>query len=321
MRRRRTSQGRQGRVVQCSGKGPQVQFSTVSLGLESPEVVARFAGHYLAAGAKRVTVFHDGLLPEGWPAPREGLEIVACDDAFWAAQGGRPEALEERQAAVYAVGLARCPSPWMLAADLDEFVFGETSIAAFLAAVPEACDAVRIPVAEAVWGPGDDPGEPWGSSYFRLPWRSGRLWQLGGRLVYGDVARFMRAGLLGHVDGKQFIRTGRAYSRIGNINTRRDGVVVTRTARELGPGCQGLWLGHFDAIGFERWSTKWRLRQARLAVNMSAAREAQMAMILAALDAGEPEARRVFRRFFGISRAQHAALAALGCCFRRRLFD
>ena len=109
-------------MVQCSGKGPQVQFSTVSLGLESPEVVARFAGHYLAAGAKRVTVFHDGPLPEGWPAPREGLEVIACDDAFWAAQGGRPEALEDRQAAVYAVGLARCPSPWMLAADLDEFV-------------------------------------------------------------------------------------------------------------------------------------------------------------------------------------------------------
>jgi hypothetical protein len=296
-------------------------FSTVSLMRETPEVVRRFAEYYCAAGAEETLVYHDGPLPPELAAlDVPGLVLVACDDAFWSGLGGRPEGLEDRQSATAQAGLARCRSAGLLVCDADEFVFGDLRIADFLDRVPATVDAVSVPTAEAVWGPGDDLAAPFGSSYFRVMWQSEKLWRGLRRLVYGEVAPHLNRGLAGHVSGKEFIRAGRTYSWIRNHSAQRDGAGITRPAASL--GLTGMYLGHFDAIGLARWSEKWRRRIERdtLAFNMSEIRTGQMQLIADRLGGGDGAARALFRSLYGLTRPQYALLSLLGYAFRRRLF-
>jgi hypothetical protein len=297
-------------------------FATVSLVHESPEVLGRFVDYYRRAGASEIFIYWDGgAAPALAPAP--GLTIIVCDEAFWAAlRGGRPEGLEERQSAVYLDGTARCTSDWALIVDADEFVFGDRRIPDFLDAVPSGVDSVSLPSAEAVWGPGDPEGQAFASSYFRLPWRSNRLWSALRRPFYGGVARYMQQGLAGHTAGKQFLRAQRRYSWIRNHSAERDGKRVTRPATSLGDALGGMYLGHFDAIDFERWSEKWRQRIGgrTLARRMTPLRNGQMSLIAARMGEGESATRTLFTRFYRLSRPQYALLASLGYAFRREIF-
>ncbi len=141
-------------------------FSTVSLVKETPDVIHRFAEWYRAAGASEVLIYHDG--PAAQMELGSGVTQIECDEAFWNDLcGGRPPVLEDRQSAVFAAGLERCGSDWLLVVDADEFVFGNRAIPDFLDNVPGTVDAVSVPTAEAVWGPGDALGEPFGSTHFR----------------------------------------------------------------------------------------------------------------------------------------------------------
>ena len=82
----------------------------------------------------------------------------------------------------------------------------------------------------------------------------------------------MQHGLTGHVSGKQFLRRGGTYSWIRNHSAERDGKgdhaagadASTRRSR-------GMYVGHYDAIGFARWRQKWRQRIERdtIAANMT----------------------------------------------------
>lgn len=297
-------------------------FSTVSMMREEPGVVRRFAEYYARLGAAEVLVYVDGPLGplEGLAVP--GLTLIAADAAFWDRQGiERPDVIGYRQWAIYAAGLARCRTDWLLVVDADEFVFGDRPVRDFLDAVPADVDSVGVPTAEAVWGPGDDIETAFGSTCFRVVWTSGRAWRGLKRLVYGDVAPFLRRGLLGHTEGKQFLRTGRRYSEIRNHDARRDGEVVTKRAAAV--GLQGMYVGHFDAIGLARWKEKWRLRISAETVvgRINEARSGQMAAIEKAIAAGDGPTRALFAKYYGVTRLQYAMLAALGYGFRRRLFD
>lgn len=299
-------------------------FSTVSLMRESPEVVLRFASYYVREGAEEVLVYYDGAPPaELSGSEPAGLAVIACDDAFWAKTGGlRPVALEERQAAVYRLGLARCRSAWLLVVDADEYVFGDRAIGTFLDQVPADADAVKLPTAEAVWGPGDDLDTPFGSTHFRTVWPRDRLWRLLRGPLYGRAARYMRRGVVGHVGGKEFLRAGRPYSRIGNNAADRDGVTISRFAAEIDPGLAGMYLGHFDAIGLARWREKWRQRieKETVAVGMTAVRNSQMELVAERMRRGEGAMRRLFGELYGLGRAQYGLLRLLGRAFSRRLF-
>jgi hypothetical protein len=299
-------------------------FSTVSLMRETPDVVRRFAAYYRDAGADETLVYHDGPLPPELAALEvPGLVLVACDDVFWEAlAGGRADGLEDRQSAIAQAGLARCRSDWLLVCDADEFVFGDRRIPDFLDRIPASVDAVSVPTAEAVWGPGDDLSVPFGSTHFRLKWRSDKLWKGLRRLVYGEVAPHLNSGLAGHVSGKEFLRAGRSYSWIRNHSAQRDGVGITRPAASIDPALAGMYVGHFDAIGLARWTEKWRRRVERdtLARNMSETRTSQMQLIADRLRGGDGPARALFRRLYGLTRAQYALLALLGYAFRRKLF-
>ena len=289
---------------------------------EEPEVVARFATYYHGLGARTVFIYHDG--PADHLASLQGprTRIIACDDAFWSRLGGRPPGLEERQAAVFAEGLARCETDWALFCDGDEFVFGDRPVEQFLDWLPDTVDSARLRTAEAVWGPGDDLDTPFGSTWFRTAWTSNRLWRLLRRLVYGRRARFFRQGLVGHVSGKQFLRVGRRYDHIGNHHSERDGKKITVWAHELGRGGAGMYLGHFDAIGYARWRRKWEQRISRetLTSRMARTRSAQMDEVAAALTRGEDGARELFLSLYALSSGQRRVLSTLGYAFRRDIF-
>lgn len=290
---------------------------------ESPDVIRRFARYYLSAGAAEVLVYHDGPPPDLGEADLPGLVVVACDADFWSGQaGGRPEALEDRQAAIYRVGLDRCRSDWLLVVDADEYVFGDRPIGRFLDGVPDGADAVLLPTAEAVWGPGDDLDRPFGSTCFRTRWRSDTLWRRLRRPIYGEVAHFMRRGLVGHIGGKMFLRAGREYSVIRNNAAERGGVVISRPADEVDPALRGMYLGHFDAIGPARWTEKWRRRIERetLAVGMTETRTSQMAAVEARLAEGDAATRALFRRLYALGPVQFAVLRRMGLAFRRDIF-
>lgn len=298
------------------------RFSTVSLMREDPEVVERFASYYLGLGAEAVVIYNDGPADHlaGLIGPK--VRIISCDDPFWEGLGGRPEGLEDRQSAVYQHALARSDTDWILVCDADEFVFGDRSVEQFLDWVPDTVDSVRLRTAEAVWGPGDNVDLPFGSTWFRTAWTNSQLWRTLRRFVYGQDTRFFRQGLVGHVAGKQFLRAGRGYDRIGNHYSERDGAIVSVWSHDLGRGGQGMYLGHFDAIGFGRWRRKWEQRISRetIANRMAGTRNAQMGEIAAALAAGEPAARRLFLRLYALSPWQVRVLSTLGYVSQRDIF-
>lgn len=289
---------------------------------EDPEIVERFVAYYLGLGADSVIIYHDGpadlMLTPSDPRAR----IILCDTEFWARLGGRPEGLEDRQSMVYSDGLARCDSDWALICDADEFVFGDRSVEQFLDWLPEGVESARLRTAEAVWGPEDSPEQPFGSTWFRTAWTNQGFWKALRRIVYGTDARFFRQGLVGHVAGKQFLRADRAYDFIGNHSAERDGVNISVWAHELGRGGEGMYVGHFDAIGYSRWRRKWEQRITRetVANRMAGTRSAQMTAIAEAIEAGDTAARDIFLRLYALSPWQLRILGALGYAFQRDIF-
>ncbi len=296
-------------------------FSTVSLVKETPDVIHRFADWYRSAGAGEVLIYHDGPAAQMELGP--GVTLIECDEAFWNdLRGERPAALEDRQSAVFAAGLERCGSDWLLVVDADEFVFGNRAISDFLDKVPETVDAVSVPTAEAVWGPGDALGEPYGSTHFRMAWPRGWIWRRLNQVIFADVAQHLQRGVTGHTGGKEFLRVGRPYSLIKNHTALRNGQSITRRAEDVHPELCGMFLGHYDAIGLARWKQKWqqRIERETLVTNMRGARTEQMELVSRTMTQGDEEVTRLFSKFYGLSRFQYRVLALLGFAFRRDIF-
>ena len=210
--------------------------------------------------------------------------------------------------------MRRCESPWLLVVDADEFVVGDRPASEALAAVPDGVDALWLPVAEAVWGPGDDLARDYGSSHFRRP--LGRaLAKAATPALYGRHAPLFRRGVLGHTDGKSF-RAPRRRLRHGELPPpppggappwavprgrprppwRRSGWPITTPSASSGGGPSGAGGSRGEAD----------------VPNASMQRRALTASIAAELDAGEDRARRLFAQLFALSRPQAAALRLIG---------
>ncbi len=290
---------------------------------EDPAVVAQFIKYYRALGAGHMHIYHDGPTDQLSDLRAEDVTITECDDDFWNSRGGRPAGIEERQYAVYREGQMACQTEWMLVVDADEFVFGDRPVAQFLDWLPENVDSVRLPTAEAVWGPGDDINTPYGSSYFRLVWRNDLVWRFTRRLIYGKITPYLRNGLAGHIAGKQFVRTNRRYSRISNHTAERNDKLISVWAASLGHAGSEMYVGHFDAIAYDRWKQKWlrRINGETEVSNLSGTRKSQMRAIAAAFAQGDAASRAIFTELYGLSRSRFRVLTALNCAFRRDIFS
>jgi Glycosyl transferase family 2 len=294
-------------------------FSVVAMMRETPDVVQRFVDYYEALGATEVFVYFNGPAEE--LPPIRGATRTNLDAAFWARNPDITlETIEDRMRVCYRDCLPRCRTPWLLVVDADEFVFADRPLTALLDGVPESVDAISFPTAEAVWGPGDDPDQPFGSTYFRTKWPSELQWRLLRRPIYGAVSSVMRWGVLGHVAGKHMVRTDRQDISIGCHRSMRGTESVTQPAAGASKAFAHAYVAHFDAIGLDRWERKWRGRIEKevVAGGLSRMRQEQMEMVAAALKSGRTRA--LFRSFYGLSRGQSLVLSGLGHVFRREHF-
>lgn len=303
-----------GSGIDNTGGANAPTFAVVAMMREDPSIIRRFVDFYSTAGAERIEIFHDGPLPARASLEGPGVTITECDAAFWQALcgGPRPAVHEQAQAAIYNATWKTCESDWLLVVDADEFVFGPIPIREMLKAIPPEVEAIRIPTAEAVWGPGDDIDAEFGCTYFRTPIRRGaRLVQ---RLVYGDLAPLFHMGLLGHNAGKHFVRRAARIDSVRLHNSLKDGQGIGKWAATLTPKGKGFLLAHFDAIGIERWREKWRRRLTGeiKAKDMSSQRRAQMRVIGQGIADGEAALRRTFARLNGLTPWQCFLLRQIG---------
>ena len=320
----------------AGGEGPMGEianpsFAVACLARETPALLAAFVGHYLSLGAQEVHVMLDGTATPDHAAlaadPRDRLRVI--DDAAWqAALGGHARHIGHRQSHAYGLAHAETGADWLFVTDADEFLIARTPVREMLARIPAAVDAFSLPSAEAVWGPEDDIGRPFGSTWFRRAVYTPGLWQLLGVLFYGRDARVFRRCVLSHTRGKHFVRSGARFDRIGLHFSRRDGQDVTVSFRDR-PGLRaGNEIAHFDAGSFERWHEKFRRRysgEIRSESMKRGQRLAQMRALDRAFGTGQAASRAramaLFRRFYAISAFQARLMRGLGLAFQMRLIQ
>ena len=306
-------------------------FSVVSLMKEDASVISRFIRHYAALGAERIFIYHDGpidhlaaagLVPGAPEMAR--VTLHACDADFWQDRIQRqPAHFEDRLRSAFRLGMEECESPWLFICDADEFIIARIPVQDALDRIPADLDSVLLAPVEAVWGPGDDLAEPFGSTWFRRMLPPGRKGDLTALRLHGPIGMVMRRGFCGHVQGKQFLRMGRDYDVVHQHWSTRDGKRISRFIAGVDPALgAALEMAHFDAIGLDRWTEKFRRRFSggNVSVEMHWRRRWQMALIRRAVLTGGKWPRRLFARLYGLGPRQAAALEAKGLAFRMELF-
>lgn len=291
---------------------------------ETVEAMDRIISHYLSLGAQEVLVYWNGKDGELDELARPGLRVFFCDNDFFERNGSHAgDHLNNRLRAAYRAAKEDARSDWVLLVDADEFLISKQPFTAVLDKVPEDVDVLCIPNVEAVWGPGDDFGEGFASSYFRRSYNNMRGTRLLQALVYGPkIGSFFRNGLVAYSRGKQAVRCNRSYDVIRSHMTERDGKEIGRWAPEVLPADFEPVIAHYDAISLNRWREKFRRRYSGESVcaTMRDSRAAQMDAIRSAAAKSDNATTQLCRRIYGLNRWQYTILKALGLAFRHPSF-
>lgn len=301
-----------------------VGFAVVAMVKEPSYVLRAFVDHYRRSGAESISLYFEGTedecseAMEGVPMAEQD-DVILCDAAYWDARADDARlSVEDKQKLCYLDQIKRNQSDWLLICDADEFLRAPSSLTAFLARLPPDVPGICIRNTEAVWGPGDDRGAVFGSSYERDPLpdylQKSRLFL---RLVYGSNGATFARGTMGHDAGKQVLRRGVLPEAMRLHNSLIDGEHLHFLTAYL-PDAHEVRFVHFDAVGFDRWLWKWKLRLSGVtdARNIMPVRLKQMAAIEAALR--EKTERELFETYYGLTRWQFAILKLFGLARRTR---
>jgi len=283
-------------------------------------LVDRFVQHYRALGANKVVIYWDGVPnPEKQSqlralAPAGFLQLIYCDDAFWASHGLEKAnmMLDDVQEFCLTLEYGRCDTEWMLICDADEFLHSPVRpMPEFLADAPTEGRSLRIRHMEAFWGPDDTLSEPLGCSYFRERYLLGPLTQPLTRLLYGQYSVFSNRGMIGHNGGKYLLRCGLEHVTIGTTLAWIDGKDIGTWAHALPKPDSRMFFAHYDAVSEERWVEKWRRRisNERPSDKMGPTRVRQQQLIKDAMEQGDT--RSVFKALYGVNAFQVAVLKGL----------
>lgn len=238
-----------------SQSGPR--WGIVATILAPPDEILRFAAHHLRLGAHRLYLFLDAPSPvEERLRAHPRVRVICTDERYWRQRGGRPRRHQFRQVrnATRAYARASGEIAWLAHIDVDEFLEvrgGHGCVADHLAAVPSELAYARVPVVEALYDPGFEPGE----RMFKVYEPNGLASLYQRRIAYPAFGRYLKGGFLGHVVGKVFLRTGLPDITF-RIHTARQG------AGELAPThpLTGLDLCHFHAPTPERFLSRFAYR-------------------------------------------------------------
>lgn len=174
-----------------------------------PQLLAFVAWHKYV-GAARIWVHLDDADPVSGAVLNqiEGVTAVLCDDAYWAARGGRPHKQEPRQSynmqRVY--GLADLGV--IAHVDVDEFLYSTRPIGKVLEKWPAGDPFVRVAPAEALHDP-QMADDIFTARQFRLPFHTG-MTERDRVAVLGEYAALLGNNMLSHKVGKSFFKTGLA---------------------------------------------------------------------------------------------------------------
>lgn len=272
--------------------------------------IAAFVDHYRRKGAERIRVYFDGPHDAAPGALVSPAELIVCDPAFWAARGGRPEIVEDRQRVVYADAYSRLEADWLLVVDIDEMIFGDVDPAAVLGAVPSEREVVIFPTVEAVWRDGDDLTRDYGATLARKAYH-GPFPDLFSALAYPGRGSFFVRGLLAHHMGKHAVRRGLGDIMVCIHESKRDDRPL-KAARARDPRTgRTAWLLHYDAIDLGAWRAKWERRlTTRDTAEMGRRRCRQQTTYANARDRGQTAA--LFGLLYALTTRQQGALRRLG---------
>lgn len=186
-------------------------WAIAALADEPAPLVAAFARHHLAIGAREVHIFLDTPNPDtvALLAGLEGCFLTICDQAYWDNVGGgrRPERHTARQKfnATRAYQTTGCD--WLLHCDVDEFVSDGAALTRLLTGADRNYGIV-LRNRERVHFPGD-AGMQIFEGGFRRPIG---LTAEDGKAIYGRFAKFLDYGLTGHRTGKTIVPTGHDWT-------------------------------------------------------------------------------------------------------------
>jgi len=298
-------------------------FSVVLTTNDRPQLIKWFVEYYLGLGASVIYVYYDGTADRRVFDLGSRVLVETCDDTFWEKLGQeRSDWVEGRQHYIYNYAKGICETEWLLVVDTDEFVFGDVDLSEFLGSVPRDVDGIRMPSAEALFGPGEDIDVPFGGTWFRPPVPD-RRWRAVKYAYDRRTRENMHRGLLGHAAGKHFVRVSADGIWIRNHNSMRNGRGIGVAADDLLPSGKRIWLGHFDAISYRNWFEKWQRRMTGEVAFYDlkrSARNRQLIEFSAACELGQEALRSLFRRSYCINNVQKLALMAAGCVFSRDVF-
>ncbi|MDJ0822406.1 MAG: glycosyltransferase family 2 protein [Paracoccaceae bacterium] len=217
--------------------------------------ILNFAAWHLELGAHRLYLYLDDDVPDTLATLQAHPKIRALhtDAAYWEKRNGRPVKHQVRQGKNAQHANNRKPeTDWLAHIDVDEFLLPATSIADQLAALPDTTLCARVRPVEAL-APGT--GTALGETAFKAFHLDQQARNTAATDCFGDWAQHLSGGMLSHVAGKLFFRTGLKplQIKIHNIihqDVQNPGMV------EL----SGTELGHFHADSWEHFIAAYRFR-------------------------------------------------------------
>ena len=153
---------------------------------------------------------------------RSTCNSIFCDSTYWKKQGGRPEAIGQRQEANIAYAQNKFESKWFFHVVIDEFPCFKRSIEEILNGLVPEVSEVRIQNVERVVLANS---ELWCDGIFRLLCADKALLDH----HYGQRSPFLGMGLTNYIHGKSFVKNGpRVIQRVHGALSRIPGREIIR---------------------------------------------------------------------------------------------
>lgn len=305
------------------------RVSAFSLFKELDWVVFAYVAFMERAGFHELVMLFDGPMSPGVARFLEGrrdgpTRIVTqeLDESFFREALGPDYDFSRKYAHALRHAHAICTGDWLWVGDPDEFPEDPQALFAALDRAPAETEALIIPSAEAVWGPDESDAAPFTTRTFRLPKPKGHWgWRLLRRVMYGRWHVFFDRNLVSHTGGKYFVRKTTVFDRLGAHRPYRDGKALGEPMQPYLQGGSVRHVRHYDAISYDRWLAKMRIKAALVIDTEKRSRNAQFQLVrdlVARMDAAPDEAaarrigERAFRRLYHVGRFQMALLRLIG---------